>query len=85
MHVSCRVARSPHLAQHQTHLFLLIDSILISNQVHIEVLHKGVVTACFVTDDSQQVKQRLHLISVVADIVQVAFGNAPGFKQLRAR
>lgn len=68
----------------RTDPLLLVHCILVSHQVHIEILDKGVVAARLVTDHSQQLKQGLHPVPVVADVVQVALGNAASLQQLVA-
>jgi hypothetical protein len=68
----------------KTHLLLFFHSVLVSDQVHIEILDKGVVAARLVTNHSQQLKEGLHPVPVVADVVEVALGNAASLQQLVA-
>ncbi len=67
-----------------TNLSFLFHRVLVSHKIYIEILDKDVVAACLVTDNRQQLKQGLHSVPVVADVVQVALGNAACLQQLVA-
>lgn len=67
---------------HSTHPLLLLHCVLVSDKVHIEVLDKCVVTARLVADYRQQLEERLDLVPVVADVVEVALGHAACLQQL---
>ena len=60
-----------------TCLCFLLHSVLVGDHVNIEVLDKGIVTACLMPKHRQQLKQGSDLVSVVTDEVDVAFGKPP--------
>lgn len=65
-----------------TYPLLLLHCVLVSNPIHVEVPDESVVTACLVADYCQQLKKRLHLVAMVADVVEVTLGHAPCLKEL---
>lgn len=56
---------------------LLLHNVLVSDNIDIEVLDKGVVTPRLVPEHRQQLKQGRNLVSVIVNEIDVALGKTP--------